>query len=119
MWGGRGLGWSAGRVRAKFLKLLWVRGGFKFYGCGAGADTKFQPAQDSTTYRSTPIICVFLLSHSYFVKIVVARLTEHNDEIALLLIEAPRLGPALGPASVRAGPDNRTFKCAKLLHRKS
>jgi len=32
-------------VRAKFLKLLQVRGGFNF--CGAGADTKFQPALDS------------------------------------------------------------------------
>jgi len=38
---------SAGRARAKFLKLLRVRGGFKFCGCGAGADRKFQPAQDS------------------------------------------------------------------------
>jgi len=36
------------RVRAKFLKLLRVRGEFKF--CGAGADTKFQPAQDSTVH---------------------------------------------------------------------
>ena len=36
------------RVQAKFLKLLRVRGEFKF--CGAGADTKFQPAQDSTVH---------------------------------------------------------------------
>jgi len=34
------------RMWAKFLKFL--RGGFKFCGCGAGADTKFQPAQDSS-----------------------------------------------------------------------
>jgi len=46
-WGGRGLGWSAGRVRAKFLKLLRVQDRFKFCGCGAGVDTKFQPTQDS------------------------------------------------------------------------
>jgi len=44
-----GLGWSAGRVQVKFLKLLRVRDGFKFWGCGAGADKKFQPAQDSMT----------------------------------------------------------------------
>ena len=52
MRGGRGLGWSAGagRERAKFLKLLRVRGGFIFCWCGAGADTKFQPAQDSNAY---------------------------------------------------------------------
>jgi len=32
VWDGK----SAGRVRAKFLKLLRVRGWFKFWGCGAG-----------------------------------------------------------------------------------
>ena len=50
--GWRGLGWSVGRVWAKFLKLLRVRGGFKFCGCGAGVDTKFQPAKDSTRHIS-------------------------------------------------------------------
>jgi len=45
-----GLGWSAGRERARFLKLMRVRGGFKSCGYGAGADTKLQPAQDSTIY---------------------------------------------------------------------
>ena len=47
---GAGAGWKwagAGRVRAKFLKFLRVRGEFKFCGCGAAADKKFQPAQDS------------------------------------------------------------------------
>jgi len=39
---------SAGRVRPKFLKLLRVRGRFKLCRCGAGADTKFQPVQDSS-----------------------------------------------------------------------
>ena len=52
------MGWSVGRVRvgsvrgrerARFLKFLRVRVGFKFFGCGAGADKKFQPAQDSIT----------------------------------------------------------------------
>jgi len=33
--GGRGLGWTAGRVRAKFLKLLQVRGG-----CGQKNSTR-------------------------------------------------------------------------------
>jgi len=35
-----GLGWSAGLVRAKFLKLLRVRGGFKFCGCGHKISTR-------------------------------------------------------------------------------
>jgi len=38
---------SAGRhvrVRARFLKLLWVPDGYKFGGCDAGAD---KPTQDS------------------------------------------------------------------------
>jgi len=45
-----GMGWCARRERAKFLKLLWVRGGFKFCGCGEEADKKFQPAQDSIAH---------------------------------------------------------------------
>jgi len=58
VWDRKSEGWTrvrmvcgAGRVRAKFLKLLRVWGGFKFCGCGAGADTKFQPAQDSTVVQ--------------------------------------------------------------------
>jgi len=48
--GGRGLGWSAGRVRS-----VRVRGGSgqnfsNSYGCGAGAVKKIQPAQDSSIY---------------------------------------------------------------------
>jgi len=46
----RGLRWSAGQVRAKFLKLMQVRGGFKFCGCGVRAYTKFQSVQDSSRY---------------------------------------------------------------------
>jgi len=46
-------GAGAGRVRAKFLKLLRVWGGCKFCGCGAGADTKFQIAQVSNGYISS------------------------------------------------------------------
>ena len=43
---GAGAGWkSEGRERARYRKFLRVRGGFKT--CGAGADQKFQPAQDS------------------------------------------------------------------------
>ena len=45
-----GVGWKcagAGLERVRFLKFLRVRGGFKFCGCGAGADKKLQPAQDS------------------------------------------------------------------------
>ena len=60
--GGRGLGWSAGRVRVRSVRVRGGadkisqtpagagRGGFKFCGCGAGADTKFQAAQDSSLY---------------------------------------------------------------------
>ena len=51
-----GAGWKCtgvGRVRARFLKSLRVRGGFKFCRCGAGADKKFQPAQDSTSLQPT------------------------------------------------------------------
>ena len=44
MRGGRGLGWSAGRVR---VGSVGVQGGFRFCGCGAGADKKFPPVQDS------------------------------------------------------------------------
>jgi len=47
----RGVGAGAGCV-GKFLKLLWVRDGFKFCWCRAGADTKFQPMQDSSAYIS-------------------------------------------------------------------
>ena len=53
---GCGLGGRARRVRslrqrARYLKILRVRGWrFKVCGCGAGADKKFQPAQDSTVY---------------------------------------------------------------------
>ena len=47
---GRPAGWAgakcAGAGRARYFKFLRVRGGFKF--CGAGADKKFQPAEDST-----------------------------------------------------------------------
>jgi len=32
-----------------------ARGGFKFCGCEAGADTKFQPAQDSSLQTSSKI----------------------------------------------------------------
>ena len=46
MRGGRGLGWSAGRVR---VGSVGVQGGFRFCGCGVGADKKFQPAQDSSS----------------------------------------------------------------------
>jgi len=52
---GAGAGWKcagARRERAKFLKFLPVWGGFKLCGCGAGADKKFQPAQDSTAYST-------------------------------------------------------------------
>jgi len=34
----------------KISQLLWGRGRFKYCGCRAGADTKFQPTQDSKTY---------------------------------------------------------------------
>jgi len=47
----RGLGWSAGRERAGFLKFLRVRDGFKFCVFEAGSDKKFQPAQDSSWYQ--------------------------------------------------------------------
>ena len=43
-------GAGAGRERARFLKFLRMRGAFKFCGCGAGADKKFQPAQNFITY---------------------------------------------------------------------
>jgi len=39
--------WKGLRERARLLKILLAREGFKFRGCGAGADKKFQPAQDS------------------------------------------------------------------------
>jgi len=41
------LGWSAGRVQARFLKFLrvWGRAGLNF----AGADKKFQSMQDYST----------------------------------------------------------------------
>jgi len=62
------LGWFAGRVRvrsvgerAKFIKLLRVRGGFKFCGCGVGAGKKFQPAQDSETH--TAFLKIFRVVH--------------------------------------------------------
>jgi len=44
-----------GSVRARFLKFLLGRGGFKF--CGVGADKKFQPAQDSSAH-----MCMCLLA---------------------------------------------------------
>jgi len=50
VWGAGAGQKRAGRERTRFLKLMRVRGGFKF--CGAGADKKFQPAQDSTMYLS-------------------------------------------------------------------
>jgi len=46
------VGWEGLREGAgKFLKFLRVWGGFKLCGCRAGADKKFQPAQDSITYE--------------------------------------------------------------------
>ena len=47
---GRACGAIAGREWARFLKFLRVRGEFKFCGCGAGADEKLQPTQDSSSY---------------------------------------------------------------------
>jgi len=41
-----------------------------------------------------------------FIIKIVERLTEHDDVITKLLRGAPRLGLALGPASVTAGPDS-------------
>jgi len=46
-------GAGAGRVRAKFLKLLRVWGGFEFCGYGASVDTKFKIAQVSNGYISS------------------------------------------------------------------
>jgi len=45
--GGRGLGWSAGRVRVRSVR---VRSGFEF--CRAGADKKIQPPQDSQKIKA-------------------------------------------------------------------
>jgi len=45
--------WIDAGLRPKKCGAGWdgLRGGFKF--CGAGADTKFQPAQDSSGYLET------------------------------------------------------------------
>jgi len=50
--GGRGLGWSAGRVRVGSVRGGGGQNFSNSCGCGAGlnsagADTKFQPVQDS------------------------------------------------------------------------
>jgi len=56
---------GAGWERTTFL-FLRVRGGFKFCGCGPGADKKFQPAQDSSRHRGTAASPIFTL---YFVQV--------------------------------------------------
>jgi len=56
--GGRGLGWSAGCVRVGSMQVRGESGQNFSNSCGcgaglyfAGADTKFQPAQDSNLYH--------------------------------------------------------------------
>ena len=56
MWGVCGLEvCGCERQQARFLKLMWVQGGFKFCGCTAGADKKFQPAQDSSAQQEISV----------------------------------------------------------------
>jgi len=50
---GAGAGWDGPRGGAGAGKISQIpegRVGFKFCGCGAGADKKFQPAQDPNIY---------------------------------------------------------------------
>jgi len=50
-----------------------------------------------------------------FIKKDSVRLTEHGDVITPLLGGAPRIGLALGPALVKAGPDHWCVSSLKTL----
>ena len=63
---------GAGQEQAKFFKL--VRDGFKIFGCGVGADKKFQPVQDSR-------LCCLKWSLSYISKDCVYRCENTDDFI--------------------------------------
>ena len=59
---GAGAGWDGlrgagvGRERARFLKLIRVRGGFKFCGCKAGAGKNFNPRRTLLVVKGQSIL---------------------------------------------------------------